>query len=596
MDGAGTRNLYSRLLHHQKSGFFLVLLLSALINILTLTGSVFMLQVYDRVIPTGSITTLFGLFTIAVTLYGFFAVFDVLRQRIFSRISLRVNLDLGEECFLTWIRSGPRKPPNDAEPLVHLGVITKFLSGPLAISIFDLPFVPLFLMILFIIHPWLGGVVIAAILVSALASLTVTRISRPWYSTARQQQQSLQEFSDRSRNAADALAAMQMQRHLSKRWKAMQDKFLAYSQKTSLPSELLTTANKTLRALLQTVLLTVGAVLVIRDQITPGMIMAVLILSGRVLTPVDHLITRWREVGNAFTSHRKMSSIHNAGNTGFKESPVPKPKGHIAVRSMTVFPAQGVRGLHRPPLQDISFDIPLGTRLGIFGHSAAGKSLLAKILSGATRPDIGEIFIDGIPLHDWPSESLERTIGYLPQNVALLPATVSDNIARFDMSATADDVTAAAQLAGAHKMILSLPHGYSTQVGERTGIPLSCGQIQLIGLARSFLFLPKLVILDEPYTHLDASGIVAFDKAIIDLKKENRTTIIMSHNRETLKLLDKILTLENGCLKGFEPHDQANSRKYPSRINVLPRSIVQNQPVTVVQPNVATFQRSPLKQ
>ena len=596
MDGAGTRNLYSSLLHHQKSGFFLVLLLSALINILTLTGSVFMLQVYDRVIPTGSITTLFGLFTIAVTLYGFYAVFDVLRQRILSRISLRVNLDLGEECFRTWIRSGPRKPPNDSEPLVHLGVITKFLSGPLAISIFDLPFVPLFLMILLIIHPWLGGVVIAAILVSALASLTVTRISRPWYSTARQQQQILQEFSDRSRNAADALAATQMQRHLSKRWKAMQDKFLAYSQKTNLPSELLSTANKTLRALLQTVLLTVGAVLVIWDQITPGMIMAVLILSGRVLTPIDHLITRWREVGNAFTSHRKMSSFHNAGNTDFKEGPVPKPKGHITVRSITVFPAQGVRGLHKPPLQDVSFDIPLGTRLGIFGHSSAGKSLLAKIMLGASRPDIGEIFIDGIPLHDWPSESLERTIGYLPQNVALLPATVSDNIARFDMSATADDVIAAAKLAGAHKMISSLPHGYSTQVGERNGIPLSCGQIQLIGLARSFLFLPALVILDEPYTHLDASGIVAFDKAIIDLKQENRTAIIMSHNPETLKLLDKILTLENGCLKDFEHHDQAKSREYPSRINVLPRSIVQNQPVTVVQPNVATFQRNLLKQ
>ena len=551
MDGAGKQSLYARLLHQQKSGFLLVLLLSALTNILTLTGSVYMLQVYDRVIPTGSVVTLFGLLIIAVTLYGFFALFDMLRQRILSRISLRINLDLGEECFRAWIRSGPRKHPNDDEPLLDLGILTKFLS----------------------------------------ATMTV----RPMHAAAQRHQHNLHEFSDKSRHAAEALSAMQMQRHAGKRWKVMHDKFLAFSQKTSLPSELLSTVTKTMRALLQTVLLTVGAMLVIRDQITPGMIMAVLILSGRILTPVDHFTTRWREVRHAYISHRKLSRFHNLESTPANHGPAVISKGQITLRKVTVFHPHNVRGLHSPPLQGVSLDIPPGTQLGILGHSATGKTLLAKVISGAIKPDFGDIFIDGVPLHAFPPEALERAIGYLPQNAALFSATVFDNVSRFDPKATAADVTAAAKLAGAHEAISSLPHGYQTHVGERAEVPLSSGQIQLIGLARCFIFRPQLIILDEPYTHLDTAGICALDEAMVDLKREKRTIIVMSHSRDSFKSMDKILTLENGRLKNLDRPDQVKSRKHPTRINALPQTLVQT-PRKAVIPNLARSPHSPHKQ
>lgn len=595
MDGAGKQSLYARLLHQQKSGFLLVLLLSALTNILTLTGSVYMLQVYDRVIPTGSVVTLFGLLIIAVTLYGFFALFDMLRQRILTRISLRINLDLGEECFRAWIRSGPRKHPNDDEPLLDLGILTKFLSGPLAISVFDLPFVPLFLLFLFFIHPWLGGVVFAALVLSALAAPTATMTVRPMHAAAQRHQHNLHEFSDKSRHAAEALSAMQMQRHAGKRWKVMHDKFLAFSQKTSLPSELLSTVTKTLRALLQTVLLTVGAMLVIRDQITPGMIMAVLILSGRILTPVDHFTTRWREVRHAYISHRKLSRFHNLESTPANHGPAAISKGQITLRKVTVFHPHNVRGLHNPPLQGVSLDIPPGTQLGIIGHSATGKTLLAKVISGAIKPDFGDIFIDGVPLHAFPPEALERAIGYLPQNAALFSATVFDNVSRFDPKATAADVTAAAKLAGAHEAISSLPHGYQTHVGERAEVPLSSGQIQLIGLARCFIFRPQLIILDEPYTHLDTAGICALDEAMVHLKREKRTIIVMSHSRDSFKSMDKILTLQNGRLKNLDRPDQVKSRKHPTRINALPQTLVQT-PRKAVIPNLARSPHSPHKQ
>ncbi|EEB82653.1 heme acquisition ABC transporter HasD, ATP binding protein [Roseobacter sp. GAI101] len=545
-------NTYLDALKDQRTGFAMVFILSGLVNVLMLTGSVYMLQVYDRVLSSGSMVTLAGLFTIVVILYLFLGLFDFLRQRLLSRIAIRLDVALGKPSYKSWVQSG--LPPQSAspEPLRQLSMLRQFLSGPTAVSLFDLPFVPIFLAALFLVHPWLGMMVLAGACVAGIAAILGRVLTRKWQEQAAIQNNTLQEFSRHSRQSAEVLTAMHMHDNLGNHWKTMHETRLALHQNASNPSEVISAFSKTFRLLLQSAILSVGAVLVMQNQISAGMIIASSVLSSRALAPIDQVIGQWRAIGTAVAANRILRDFFAQIGADPQLVEFPEPTGRIAVKSLSKFSPQRGTQMRKALLQSISFDLAPGDGLGVIGKSAAGKSMLARVLVGAWQPDQGEVQLDGASLTKWQDGILGRAIGYLPQRIDLLPGSISQNIARFDPAASDADVIAAAQLAGVHDLINALPDGYASQVGGASGTPLSGGQVQRIGLARAVLFCPKLLVLDEPNAHLDGDGDDALDAAIMKLRTAGSTVIVMAHRPSAISAMNKIMILENGRMVRFD--------------------------------------------
>ncbi len=551
----GASNRYFSTLKKQRVGFALVLVFSGLISVLMLTGSIYMLQVYDRVLSSGSIMTLAGLFSIVVVMYLFFGLFDLLRQRLLSRIATRVDLDLGRDCFLAQMQHVNGSGVKNADPLKHLGVLRHFLSGPTAASLFDLPFVPLFLCVLFMIHPLLGSIVLGGAVVAGLAAVLGHISSRRLQQASTKQAVLQNEFASDTFRNADVVSAMGMQQNLGDHWQGMQLSNLAMQQRTASVSEIVASFSKTFRILLQSSILTVGAVLVLQDQISAGMIIASSILSGRALAPIDQAIGQWRSISQTTLAHRTLRKFFDAvqQKTDFIE--LPKPTGRITVKSLTKLSADQGAGRQEMLLQNITFTLKPGDGLGVIGKSAAGKSILARLLVGAWRPDRGEVQIDGAAFDKWPQAEIGKFIGYLPQTVTLLPGSISQNIGRFDPLATDADIIAAAQLAKVHDLILGLPDGYATRVGGAFGTRLSGGQIQRIALARAVLFKPVLVVLDEPNAHLDGAGDDALERVITDLRTAGSTVIVMAHRPSAIAAVNKIMVLDQGRMIQFDTKD-----------------------------------------
>lgn len=545
-------NTYLVALKNQRAGFAVVFVLSGVVNVLMLTGSIYMLQVYDRVLSSGSMVTLAGLFTIVVILYLFLGLFDFLRQRLLSRIAIRLDLSLGKPSFRSWVQSGLTPQSAGPEPLRQLSTLRQFLSGPTAVSLFDLPFVPIFLGALFLVHAWLGMMVLAGACVAGIAAILGRVLARKWQEQAAIQNNELQELSQQSRQSAEVLTAMRMQNDLGDHWQKLQETGLALHQNASNPSEVISSFSKTFRLLLQSAILTLGAVLVIQNQISAGMIIASSVLSSRALAPIDQVIGQWRAIGAAVAANRILRDFFAQNAEAPQLVTLPAPTGRVTVKSLSKFSPQLGTEMRKPLLQSITFELEPGDGLGVIGKSAAGKSMLARLLVGAWQPDQGEVQFDGASLDKWQEEVLGRTIGYLPQRIDLLPGSISQNIARFNPAASDADVISAAQLAGVHDLITALPNGYSSQVGGVSGTALSGGQVQRIGLARAVLFGPKLLVLDEPNAHLDGDGDDALDAAILKLRAAGSTVIVMAHRPSAISAMNKIMILENGRMIRFD--------------------------------------------
>lgn len=552
MAGAKASNKYAIALRRQKAGFAVIVLFSGLISILMLTGSIYLLQVYDRVLSSGSIITLVGLFSIVVVLYLFYGLFDLLRQRMLSRIGTRLEFDLGRDSFVAQLQACQSRENIKVDPLGQLSVLNQFLSGPSASSLFDVPFVPLFLGVLFIVHPVLGLIVVGGAMAAALSGVLAGVIARRWQDRRTQDATVQSEFSTEAMRNSETVLAMGMQGCLADHWRSMQIKNLGTQQRSARGTEILASFSKTFRVLLQSTILTVGAVLVLNDQITPGMIIASSVLSGRVLAPIDQAISQWRSIAKTLFAHRSLHDFFE--NTPDRESTIdlPKPAGRITVTSLTKFSDNAAHTQQELLLQSVSFNLEPGDGLGVIGKSASGKSVLARLLVGAWKPDRGEVQIDGAAFDKWPAGAIGRHIGYLPQSVILLPGTIGQNIARFDPLATDADIIAAAKLARVHDLILRLPNGYATMVGGRSGTPLSGGQIQRIGLARAVIFSPALVVLDEPNANLDGAGDDALENAISDLRAAGSTVIVMAHRPSAIAAVNKILVLDQGRMTRFD--------------------------------------------
>ncbi|SMY09303.1 type I secretion system permease/ATPase [Flavimaricola marinus] len=546
---------YRTALKRLRPSLIVVVLLSAAVNLLALTGSIYMLQVYDRVLSSRSVQTLVGLFVIVVVLYSFFALFDALRARFLSRAALRLDNDLAGAAFRIALLPGADKV--QATALANLNVLRGFLSSAGATTIADLPFMPLFMTVLFLIHPWLGFLTIGGAAVVCVIALINRAVTAPSLSRSLTLDAQERGFSVESSRSADAVRAMRMQTAVTGHWLKLHKKALASGQSGNEPSEVLAASSRSFRMLLQSSILTLGAYLVLLEQISPGMIIASSILAGRALAPVDQLIGHWRTIARSLTAHRHLAAAFAALPQGEDAIELPAPKGHVSVRKLTKLGADASGVDPRRIVSDASFSLQAGDGLGVIGASASGKTTLARLLVGATHADGGEVRLDGATLEQWPSRQLGRAIGYLPQSLELLPGTIRDNIARFDPEATDEAVIDAAMLTGIHDMIMTLPKGYATRICDAGApSPLSGGQIQRLGLARAVFGLPALVVLDEPNANLDISGDDALARTITALRRSGSTVIVMTHRPSALGAVNKLLVLDAGRIKAFGDKDE----------------------------------------
>lgn len=537
--------------------------LSAIINVLMLTGSIYMLQVYDRVLPSGSVPTLQGLFLIVILLYAFLGFYDFLRARILARAAVRLDNALGPIAFRQWLRSGQKG--ENALPLRDLEIMRGFMSGPAIHALFDLPWIPIYLAVLFIIHPWLGWLTVGGAAVVAIAAWVNRLLTQGGLGRSMAMDATARAFADQSLRSAETVQALGMDGRVATRWQGMHEDALAAGQRGSDVNEVTSAFSKSFRMLLQSAMLTLGAFLVLQHEITAGMIIATSILSGRALAPVDQVIGQWRAIGRAGVAHRRLSGFFDSAATPRAPVDLPAPTGRISVRGLTKLSPNAAPGTDRARmLHQVGFELSPGDGLGVIGNSAAGKSTLARLLVGAWAPDGGEIRLDGATPDQWAPEALGRSIGYLPQAVEMLPGTIRDNITRFDPEASDAKMIEAAKVSGVHDMILGLPMGYETRIGAGEQ-PLSGGQIQRLGLVRAVYGDPKIIVLDEPNSNLDAGGEQALAQTIRAMRERGSTVIVMAHRPSALAAVNKILVLQNGMVLKFGDKEEVLRAAMPPR-------------------------------
>ncbi|MEH6693050.1 MAG: type I secretion system permease/ATPase [Pseudorhizobium pelagicum] len=540
-----------------RGAFLWIGVFSAFINILALSGSLFMMEVYDRVIPSGSLPTLAGLFTLVAILYLFQGLLDLMRTRLLTRIGASLDQSLGSRVFDAVLGLQLRAPRigESSQPLRDLDIIRSFLSSSGPGAFFDLPWLPFYLGICFIFHPLLGlAVSCGAIFLVFLTLLTEVMSRLPTRETARYSV-SRNRMIEMSRRNAEALVAMGMAGRVRQRFEELSRRHIDAQQSTSDTSGGFGGLSKVFRMLLQSAVLAVGAYLVIGQEATSGVIIAGSILSARALAPIDLVISNWKGFSASRQAKERLDKLLALIPDARDPMLLPAPQFAFAVQGVAATPPEAQKVV----VQDVNFVLKPGNGLGIIGPSASGKSSLARLLVGIWSPQRGTIKLDGAPLSQWSSEALGAHIGYLPQAVELLEGTVAENIARFDPAATPDAIIAAAQAAFVHDMVLSLPQGYDTVIGEQ-GESLSAGQRQRLALARALYGTPFLVVLDEPNSNLDAEGEEALTQAMLGIRDRNGIVIVIAHRPSALGAVDMVLAMAGGRQQAFGPKDEVLSK------------------------------------
>ncbi|MEM6463397.1 MAG: type I secretion system permease/ATPase [Pseudomonadota bacterium] len=534
--------------HSLKTALLSVGLFSMAINLLMLTGPLFMLQVYDRVLASRSIPTLLALFLMVAVLYLFLGLFDFIRSRILSRSGYRLEVELMGEANRKWIFAGLETSAATARPIEDLGVIRQFFCSNGPPALFDLPWVPVYLGLVFMLHVWLGLVAALGALIVIVATIVNELVTRKPIAETTMADFREARFAESENQDAEAIIAMGMEDHVSADWKKKRLHALALAQVAGGRSELIQPFTKAMRLLVQSGILAVGACLVIFGEISAGAMIASSIIAGRALAPIDAAVGNWRSFIRSRQAYSRLSKALEGGERGRTPVELPQPKGVLTVKALTKMVGHGAR--RRPIVHDIQFALQPGDGLGVIGASGSGKSSLSKLLIGLWQPDRGEVRLDGATFDQWRRDRLGRYVGYLPQNMDLMATTIRQNIARFDSSVTDAEIVDAAKLAGCHEMILSLPDGYETDLAQGRAV-LSGGQAQRVALARAFLRFPRLVVLDEPNASLDSDGEAALINAIRTLRERGSCVIVMAHRPSALAAVNKILMLRQGEQAAF---------------------------------------------
>ena len=526
--------------------------ISVLVNLLMLTGPLFMLQVYDRVLASRSLPTLAALFTITAALFAFYGGFEFLRGRLVSRVGARIQTELDEEVFKIGIRAARDREPERVRinAVRDLEVLQQALSGPAPMALLDLPWAPVFFLTIFLFHWELGAVAVggAAVLVT-LAAINAAASGIPTRNAQRRAAQAT-GFEGSLTAGSEAVEALGMLSNATTRWKATREQALAAEIRATDSTGAFGSASKALRFLLQSAILAWGAKLAIEQRITPGMIIAASIMAGRALAPIDQTIAQWRTCARARLAWQNLSTVLAHETQSSPPTRLPPLQGHVRARQVAV----ATPGADRPLLRGLTFAVEPGQALAVIGPTGTGKSALARTLVGLWPARHGTLTLDGASLDQWTPESLGAQLGYLPQDVALVDGTVADNIARLDPQPNDSAIIGAARDADAHELILALPDGYDTRVGP-AGSSLCGGQRQRIGLARALFGNPALVVLDEPNAHLDAEGEAAVVNVVKRLRNAGKTVVVMAHRPSVLTACDRVLVLMDGQQRSFGPRD-----------------------------------------
>ncbi len=535
-----------------RSLYWTVGLFSAFANLLMLTGPLYMLQVYDRVLGSGSQETLVALSLLVVFLYGIMGILDYTRGRIMARVGARFQDDLDRRVFDAVVRKSAVAPDVKTNgSLADLESVQRLITSPVLMGAFDLPWTPVFFAGIFLFHSYLGYLALAgaAVLIAiAIANQFLTRGAQARAAMAGQQANSM---SDQIRTEAEMVQAMGMRNAAFTRWQKARGEALRGQVRATDVGGTFTSMTKTIRLFLQSAMLGLGAYLVLRNELTPGAMIAGSILLGRALAPIEMGLNQWQMVQRAMAGWKNLAELLGTVPPEAPRTELPKPRAILTVKNLTVVPP----GEKQASLKSISFKVEPGQAVGVIGPSGAGKTTLARTLTGVWRPAGGAVRLDGAALEHYASETLGRHIGYLPQRVQLFDGTIAQNISR--LADVPDDakVVAAAKMAAAHQMILELPNGYDTVI--RAGqVRLSGGQMQRIGLARALYDNPVILVLDEPNSNLDNVGSQALNHAIRQMKAAGRSVLIMAHRPAAIQECDMLLVLDTGMRMAFGPKDE----------------------------------------
>lgn len=534
-------------------GLFVVAgVMSLFVNLLMLTGPLFMLQVYDRVLASGSLPTLQALFLLVGGLFLVMGLLDFLRGRVLANAGARFQAILDGRVFDGTMRTAliPGERAKPATALKDLEAIQQFLSGPAPYAFFDAPWVPIYIGVIFLLHPWMGWFAVASVIVLfAIALLNQITTLKP-EQDSRKATAVAEKYVDSMRREAETVRALGMIDTARTHWSRQRGDALVAQMSHSGRSGLFQAMSKSLRMFLQSAILAVGAWLAVKNEISPGAMIAGSILMGRALAPVDQAIGQWRMFIRARQASRSLTHFFGTVPVAQPKTALPDPAARLTVEAFSIAPP----GARLPFVRGITFDVQPGEAVGVIGPSASGKSTLARALTGIWPAMAGDVRLDGATLDQWTETELGQRVGYLPQDVGLFNGTIAQNIARLRSDADERDIVLAAERAGAHQMIVKLPNGYDTEIGEG-GAQLSGGQRQRVGLARALFGDPPLLVFDEPNANLDAEGEQSLIHAIRQAKERGRAVIVMAHRPGAIAVCDRLLVMRDGTQVAFGPRD-----------------------------------------
>lgn len=531
-------------------------LFSLVSNLLYLALPIFTFQIYGRVMSSYSVPTLLVLTFMVLLAFIVSGLVDDFRAKVLINYGLVMDQRVSGRVFSALFDSVIRGNPSArSQALRDLDTFRQMLTGPTFGVVFDLPWMPVFMIVLFIIDPIIGLVTIAGAVLLFFIALLQDRATRPAMKEANEAALRSYGFTDAALRNGEVVRAMGMIEPLGARWAGFRAITMERSASASERASVLSNVSKFTRQAIQVLIIAIGAYLVVKGKIHSGLLFANMILAARALQPIERLVSSWDGLTNGYRAFERLNALFADYKAGKPATSLPKPLGQLSVEGVNFAPV----GATRFVLQGLSFKIEPGEMLGVIGPSGAGKSSLARLMVGIWQPNSGHVRLDGADVYSWDRSEFGRHVGYLPQDTELFSGTIRDNIARFRSDVDDEQVVRAAQVAGVHQLILRLPNGYDTELGE-TGHVLSAGQRQRVGLARALLGQPRLIVLDEPNAALDAEGEEALVKALDALKAGGSTIVIVSHKPSVFRSADKMLMLRDGRIEMFGPRDQVMAR------------------------------------
>lgn len=539
--------------HESRPLFWAAATFSVFVNLLMLTGPLYMLQVYDRVLGSRSEETLIALSLLGAFLFAMMGILDFVRGRVLARVGARFQDKLDRRVFTAMLRkSKDATLQGDTKTeLRDLETVQTLMASPALLALFDMPWTPIFVAAIFIFHPWLGALAVAGGTVLVLLAVINQRITRQPQLDASLNALQAHRLSDEIMDQTEIIQGLGMRKASFDRWQLVRKRALQGALAKSDRSGGVTASTKTMRLFLQSAMLGLGAYLVLHNEMTAGAMIAGSIMLGRALAPVELAVGQWALIQRAQLGWQNLSALLSEMAEPPARLPLPKPAAKLTAEQITVIPP----GEAQATLRMLSFELRPGQAMGVIGPSGAGKSTLAKALTGVWPTAGGKIRLDGAAIDQYDPDTLGDHIGYLPQKVTLFDGTIGENIARLDPGANAADIIAAARKAAAHELILRQPQGYDTPVAAARG-RLSGGEMQRIGLARALYGSPAILVLDEPNANLDNDGSNALNGAIRAMKEEGRAVIIMAHRPSAIRECETLLVIENGMRRAFGPRDE----------------------------------------